>query len=149
MNIAWIYILCCRPISSSDSTFLRQVLLTLVQCRQADHGKFVFGKSIMILAKLLTGMLFVKYFKCLICSFSAVDNYDVFLRNEVSFISHLTFSSSCWSMTSFLETKNPALKILLLSMHTFAAWSIWNVMTLGILWQLGEFNTLVQSMKET
>ncbi len=49
----------------------------------------------MIFAKLSTGVLFVERFRRLICSFSAVDDCDMFLRNETSSFVPSTSSSSC------------------------------------------------------
>ncbi len=65
----------------------------------------------MIFAELSTGMLFVEHFRRLILSFGAVDNYNVFLRNEASSFSLSTSLSSCWSTASFLRTESPAFKI--------------------------------------
>ncbi len=124
MKAARRYIPCWRSIGSSDSTSSRQVTgmsWTLVQCRQADHGGFVFGGSIVIFAELLIGVLFVERFRHLILSFGAVDDCDVFLRNEASSFSLSTSSSCCWSTASFLGTESPAFKIPSPSIQTLAA----------------------------
>ncbi len=98
MNVARKYIPCYRSIGSSDSISLCQVSkmsLTLVQCRQADHGGFVFGRGIVIFAKLSTEMFFVERFRRLIYSFGVVDDCDMFLRDETSYFSPSTSLSSC------------------------------------------------------
>ncbi len=127
---------------------ISRISLTLVQWKQADHRGFVFGGNIVIFTELSTGVLFVECFRRLICSFGAMDNCDMFLCDETSSFSLSTFSFSYFSTASFLGTENPAFKILSPSIHTLAAWSIWNVMILGTPPQLGEFHTLVQSSRE-
>ncbi len=124
MKAARRYIPCWRSFGSSDSTSPRQVTgmsWTLVQCKQADHGVFVFGGGIVIFAELSTGVLFIERFKRLILLFGAVDDCDVFLRNEASSFSLSTSLSSCWSTASFLRTESPAFKILSPSIQTLAA----------------------------